>query len=77
MCGIERRIDKLGRVVLPISYRNKLGLCENTKVTLSLVDDKIIITPANDRCLMCGNKENINKFFGLCRGCIEKIKKET
>ena len=77
MSGIERRIDKLGRIVLPIGYRNKLGLADNAKVNILLMDNTILITPARKRCLMCGNEEDINKQLRLCTSCIERVKRET
>ena len=48
MSGIERQIDKLGRVVLPISFRRRLALTENSKVRISLDDNAIIITPSKN-----------------------------
>jgi transcriptional pleiotropic regulator of transition state genes len=74
MSGIERRVDKLGRVVLPIRYRERLGLKENSKVNIHLSDDSIFITPAEEKCIMCGSKEKIHSELCLCSRCIEKVK---
>ena len=76
MNGIERKIDKLGRVVLPISYRKRLGLSENSSVTISLSDDMIYISASTLSCMMCGNTNNINKSLRLCQSCIDKVKNE-
>ena len=44
MKGIEREIDRLGRVVIPIEFRKKLGIEFNSKVLISLSNGEIIIT---------------------------------
>ena len=77
MSGVERRIDKLGRVVLPIGYRERLGLIENSKVNISLDDDIISITPVKEKCVICGCEEKINHFLCLCYNCIERVKSEA
>lgn len=76
MNGIERQIDKLGRIVLPIGYRKRLGLHENSKVTVSICGDVISITPSEDKCILCGRKDQYNRSLRLCSDCIDKIKNE-
>ena len=76
MNGIEKDIDSLGRVVIPIKFRKKLGIESNSKVFVSMEDDMILISPANKYCALCGAKiENVQKFR-LCNSCISKIKSE-
>ena len=75
MNGIERQIDKLGRIVLPISYRRQLNLEENSTVTISLINDSIIITSQDQRCAICGNNKDLHKEIALCQKCIRTVKK--
>ena len=77
MSGIERRVDKLGRVVLPIGYREHLGLTENSRVNISMENEAILISPVGEKCVMCGSKEEINKSLSLCPHCIERVKAEV
>ena len=77
MSGIERKVDKLGRVVLPVGYREHLGLAENSKVNISMENEAILITPVGEKCVMCGSKEEINKSLSLCPHCIERVKAEV
>ncbi len=74
MNGIEKEVDSLGRVVLPISFRKKIGAEPNTIVLISLENDTIIISPANKYCALCGNIIESKQKFKLCEVCIEKIK---
>lgn len=77
MSGVERKIDKLGRIVLPIEYRKRLCLIENSKVTVSINNDIIFITPSEQKCLICGSLSHLSKTLPLCLNCINKIKNEA
>ena len=77
MNGIEKDVDNLGRIVLPIKYRKKLGIESNSKVLVTLEDDGIIISPTIKHCALCGkNIEKENKFK-LCDECILKIRTDA
>ncbi len=41
--GIERKFDKLGRIVIPIEFRNALGLKEKDSIEIFLLQDGIFI----------------------------------
>ena len=45
--GIERNIDELGRIVIPIDIREKLGINAKDKVEFKIENEKIIIIKAN------------------------------
>ena len=76
MNGIEREIDKLGRIVLPKGYRQKLGMSENSKVSISIREDTICITSVETKCLMCASKKEVNTSLGICEKCIRRVKEE-
>ncbi len=73
----NRKIDELGRVVLPIEYRAHLALNVTDTVSMSLENDAIIIRPDSPRCKLCFSKANVNATLGVCKECIEKIKREA
>jgi AbrB family looped-hinge helix DNA binding protein len=52
--GIERKIDRLGRVVIPSSIRDRFGLSEGTYVELSVREGMIVLMPMQERCPICG-----------------------
>ena len=74
MNEIEKEIDSLGRVVIPIGFRNKLGIKNKDKVWVSLKNQAIIITATENRCSLCGIKLGEEKSIALCKSCIEKVK---
>ena len=68
------RIDRLGRIVIPIDYRRKLGLKAGSEINISYDNEKVIITSAEDCCRLCKNKSIFSSEVPLCPECIEKIK---
>ena len=66
--GVVRRVDELGRIVLPIEIRDA--------VEIFIENDKIILKKYEPACLFCGNADGITTFEGklICRNCIDKLK---
>lgn len=73
MKGIEREIDSLGRVVIPIEYRRKIGVMENSKVIISLSGETIHISAAQRCCALCMTDID-SREMRLCDRCIERVK---
>ena len=71
--GIEKHVDELGRVVLPIKFRRKLGLGKESKVFVSLNSNTIQIRPADTLCILCDNNRGVNPEIRLCADCIKKV----
>ena len=76
MNGIEKEIDALGRVVLPIKYRSKLNISKKSKVIISLDNGYIKISPKQSLCALCGASENVSAKVRLCVNCIKNIRNE-
>ena len=74
MNAIIRRVDKLGRIVLPMNYRKVLGLTANSEVVLGIDDGVITVTPCSEGCKLCGSRDSVNEKLFLCANCIAKIK---
>ena len=76
MNGIEKEIDGLGRVVIPIEYRKRLGFELNSKVAISAENGMIQISPINKICVLCGKRVEKGRKLPLCPKCVELIKSE-
>ena len=76
MQGIEKEIDELGRVVLPIEMRRKLGLQSKSKVIVKMENNRILLSPKEKCCALCGKTTQVHAAFRLCAACIEKIRGE-
>ena len=62
--GVVRKIDELGRIVLPIELRRSLGIGEKDPVEIYVEEDKIILKKYNDSCVFCGQAKDIKAYKG-------------
>lgn len=53
--GIVRKIDELGRIVLPIEIRNTLDIKPKDSIEIFVDDDKIVLKKYQPSCIFCGN----------------------
>ncbi|MEG0614925.1 MAG: AbrB/MazE/SpoVT family DNA-binding domain-containing protein [Oscillospiraceae bacterium] len=75
--GIVRKIDELGRIVLPIELRRTLDINEKDEVEIFVEQDSIILKKFKSSCIFCNNSDNVIDFKGknVCSDCLEQIKK--
>ncbi|MBQ8342301.1 MAG: AbrB/MazE/SpoVT family DNA-binding domain-containing protein [Clostridia bacterium] len=71
---ITTKIDKLGRIVIPASYRQALGIRENDTLIFSLEGEAVVIRAASRSCRLCGALIEPNEKVSLCPDCIRRIK---
>lgn len=76
--GIVRKIDELGRIVLPIELRRTLDIGEKDAVEIYVDGDKIILKKYRPCCIFCNNVDDVLDFKGknICPDCLEAIKKK-
>ena len=76
--GIVRRLDELGRIVLPMEIRNTFNLEPQDPVEIFVDGDRIILMKYQPCCIFCkSTKDNvIYNEKRVCKACIEKLKKE-
>ncbi|NLW25636.1 MAG: AbrB/MazE/SpoVT family DNA-binding domain-containing protein [Clostridia bacterium] len=69
--GIVRKVDELGRVVIPIELRRTLGIDEKDALEIYVDNEKIILKKYEPACVFCGNAANIQNYKGklVCRDC--------
>ena len=70
----KTKIDKLGRIVIPISYRKVLNINEETELVLDLKENQVVITPAVSACRLCNKPLEREGVLPVCDACISKIK---
>ena len=70
-----KKIDEVGRVVLPKDIRNKIGINIGDILEMDIDKDKIIIKKAEQTCIFCGSTENLESFKGknICKNCIKLL----
>lgn len=74
--GIVRRIDDLGRVVIPMELRRTLGIHVKDPLSISVEGEKIILQKHEDSCAICGDTGDISrvKDRAVCQKCLTEIK---
>lgn len=70
--GIIRKIDKMGRVVIPNNIRKNLNIDIDDNIEIFEEDGKIVICKAAERCLLCGSESQLLEYREnyICRECI-------
>ena len=73
--GIVRKIDELGRIVLPIELRKTLGIANHDSLEIYVEQDSIILRKYEPSCIFCGSNKGIAIFKGrsICKDCLEGI----
>ena len=73
--GIIRKVDDLGRIVLPIELRRTLDIEERDSLEIYLDGDKIILSKYMPACLFCGSSEELVKHMGknVCKKCAQSL----
>lgn len=74
--GIVRRVDELGRLVIPKEMRKKMNIADNDPVEIFVDGEKIIITKYTPFCTFCQSDESVTEFKGrnVCRACLEEMR---
>ena len=76
--GIVRKVDELGRVVIPVELRRNLNIAEKDPLEIYLDNDRIILRKYEPACacVFCGNADDVIKFKGknVCKDCLTNIK---
>ena len=73
--GIVRKIDELGRLVLPKELRDTHNIKRNVPLEIFVDDDKIILVPYQPTCIFCHSSEDLVEFNDkkVCKACISSL----
>ena len=74
--GIIRKIDSLGRIVLPIELRRTMGIQIKDPVEIFVDKEYILLKKYAPSCVLCGGDDALVAFRGrnVCKNCIEAVK---
>lgn len=73
--GIIRRMDELGRVVIPIEIRNQFNIAEKDPIEIYVDGSSIVLKKFEPNCVFCGNTKNLLTYKDklICDKCSKKI----
>lgn len=73
--GIIRKVDDLGRIVLPIELRRTLDISERDELEIYMEDDRIILQKFDPSCVFCGSLRGLIQYRkkNVCQECVKKL----
>jgi len=76
--GVVRRVDELGRIVIPIELRRTLDIAEKDALEIYVDGELIILKKYQPACIFCGDARDVVNYRGknICNACLDQLKQE-
>lgn len=73
--GIARKIDDLGRVVIPAETRRMFNIREGDHILISVDGPHIVMRKMTSTCTFCASEEHVQDFRGkgVCASCRKQL----
>ena len=73
--GIVRKVDELGRIVLPIELRRTLDIAEKDSLEIYVDGSTIVLKKYQPACIFCDDARDVNNSKGknVCPNCIKEL----
>ena len=73
--GIVRKVDELGRIVIPVELRRKFGIDIKDSMEIYVDGEQIILKKYQPACIFCDNATDVVNFMGknICSDCLKLI----
>ena len=74
--GIVRKVDELGRIVLPIEMRRTLDIAEKDSLEIYVEGSSVILKKYKPSCIFCDTTKDVSSFKGknVCPKCLKELK---
>ncbi|RJQ52998.1 MAG: AbrB/MazE/SpoVT family DNA-binding domain-containing protein [Actinobacteria bacterium] len=76
--GIVRKVDELGRIVIPMELRRTIGIHIRDSLEIYTDEDKIVLAKYEPGCVFCDATADVEQFKGknLCASCRDALRKK-
>lgn len=76
--GIVRKVDELGRIVLPIELRRTLDIAERDALEIYVEGASIVLKKYRPSCIFCDSSKDVVLFKGknVCHKCLKELKSD-
>ena len=73
--GVVRKLDELGRVVLPVEIRRTLNISVRDSLEIFVEEDRIVLKKYHPACIFCSNARDVKLFKEklVCSRCLEQL----
>ena len=76
--GIPRKVDHLGRIVVPVEFRRLLGINDGDEVEIALEGDHLVLTKREPGCALCGAITDLRPVRDrqVCGECVAQLRQD-
>ena len=73
--GIVRKVDELGRIVIPIELRNELDIAQKDPLEIFVEGSSIILKKHEDNCVFCNSSKQLSAYKDklICTKCLKGL----
>src|SRR5438552_14075897 len=73
--GVVRRVDELGRIVIPVEIRKRFGIHERDPLEISVQGDSVVLTRPVNQCVFCSSADQLTEFRdrSVCARCLSQL----
>lgn len=74
--GIVRKVDELGRIVLPVELRRSLDVQVKDALEIYMDGENIVLKKYEPACTFCGSDEHTEVYRDkrICLACLQTLK---
>ena len=73
--GIPRKVDDLGRIVVPVEFRRLLNIHEGDELEVTVEGGRLVLTRVDPACALCGGTTELHPFRDrhVCATCLGEL----
>lgn len=76
--GMSRKVDELGRIVIPKEIRNKFDIKTNDRLDIFVENGVISLVKDDKKCIFCSSTKDLTEHNNkhICNKCMQKLVKK-
>ncbi|MBO6244405.1 MAG: AbrB/MazE/SpoVT family DNA-binding domain-containing protein [Clostridia bacterium] len=76
--GMSRKVDELGRIVIPKEIRNKFDIKTNDRLDIYVENGVISLIKDDKKCIFCSSTKDLTEHNNkhICNKCMQKLVKK-
>jgi transcriptional pleiotropic regulator of transition state genes len=76
--GVVRRVDELGRIVIPVEIRKRFGIRQHDPLEISVRGDSVVLSKPRTSCVFCGSSKALQPFKErqVCGDCLTLLRQD-
>ena len=77
--GIVRKVDELGRIVLPVELRRSMDIVEKDALEIYVDGNSIVLRKYRPSCIFCDSTKDVRTFRGrnVCPRCLRELRERV